>query len=135
MLTLSLVFSLTLSAQKIKVKGDVGTVDGATYCQFEDDPMVRGSFYLNDTQGNQMLYYKWVVFEDLNYFEIYRPEDLENILFDEQAVTGHRKFILKRFYESKVLTPNGIDGEKLNQFASKMGMKFTEQKQAKMNRR
>lgn len=129
--------SLSAGAQKIKVKGDVGTIDGATICQFADDPATRGSFYVKDTQGSEMLYYKWVFFQELNlnYFEVYRPDDLSNILFEEQATTGFKKAMLTRFHQSGVISKDGLNDEKLDQFAQKLGKDFSRRREEWQNRR
>ncbi|MFP3340314.1 hypothetical protein R0J91_20205, partial [Micrococcus sp. SIMBA_131] len=69
-ITLSILFiSLaTFSyAQKVKIKKDVITINNESFGTIEDDESVRGSFYINDKNEKNLLYFKWVVSGTLNY--------------------------------------------------------------------
>ena len=127
-ITLSILFiSLaTFSyAQKVKIKKDVITINNESFGTIEDDESVRGSFYINDKNEKNLLYFKWVVSGTLNYYEIYKADDLDNILFEENAVMGFKKYMVKRLYNAEVLTTDGINNDKLSDFAKKMGKEFT----------
>ncbi|PWK20883.1 hypothetical protein [Xanthomarina spongicola] len=127
-ITLSIfLFTLVTTAygQNIKIKKDVITIDDQLFGIIEDDKSVRGSFYINGTNENNLLYFKWVVYGSLNYYEIYEANNLDNILFEENAVMGFKKYMVKRLFNAGVLTPSGIDEDKLSDFSKKMGKEFT----------
>ena len=127
-ITLSILFIsfFTFSyGQKVKIKKDVITVDKIEIGKIEDDKSVRGSFYINDLEDNNLLYFKWVVSGSFNYYEIYKANDLNNMLYEEQAVMGFRKYMVKKLYNAKALTSSGLDNNKLNDLANKMGKEFS----------
>ncbi len=127
-ITLAILFLsvVTISyGQKVKIKKSIITIDSEQYGKIEDDKSVRGSFYLNDLNDNNLLYFKWVVSGSLNYYEIYKADDLDNILYEEQAVAGFRKYMVKKLYNAKALIISGINNEKLNNFAKKIGKEFS----------
>ena len=126
-----LAFGGSVQAQKVKVKGDAALVDGAKVCGFEDDASTRGSFYINDLEGNQLLFYKWVYVQDmnLNYYEVYKPEDLNTILYEEQATTGFKKSVVQRLMAAKALSNEGINEENLAQHGAKLGKEFSRKRE------
>ncbi len=127
-LALSILFiSITANSfgQKVKIKKDVITIDKQEYGIIEDDKSVRGSFYINDLKDHNLLYFKWVVSDGLNYYEIYKADDLDYILYEEKAVIGFRKYMVKKLYNAKALTTSGLNPDKLNDLAKKIGKEFS----------
>lgn len=133
-MTALILLGLSASAQKVKVKGDVAEVDGMAVCLVKDDPSVRGSFYLNALDDTQLLYFRWVVDGDLNYYEVYDANDLDTILFEELATTGFRKNMVKKLYQAKVISAEGYSREKCSQHASKVGKEFTRKREERARR-
>ena len=79
-ITMAILFISLINAsygQKVKIAKDVITIDKEEFGKIEDDKAVRGSFYLNDLNDNNLLYFKWVLSGSLNYFEIYRADNLD----------------------------------------------------------
>ena len=111
--------------QKVKIKKNIITINKEEYGKIEDDKSVRGSFYINDLTDNNLLYFKWVTAGSLNYYEIYKADDLGNILYEEQAVMGFRKYMVKKLYNAKALIKSGLNPDKLNDLAKKMGKEFS----------
>ncbi len=129
-LKITLLFLFTLSTvisygQKVKIKKGIISINKQEYGKIEDDKSVRGSFYINDLKDSNLLYFKWIAVDGLNYYEIYKADDLDNILYEEQAVMGFRKYMVKKLYNAEALTKSGLDLTKLDNLAKKMGKEFS----------
>jgi len=125
-LTILIIAISTIStAQKIKIKKDNVFIDGELLCKFEKDTSTPGSYYLNDLENNNYLYFKWVTAGSLNYFEIYKADNLDNILFEENAVAGMKKYMIKKLYNSKIISHSGMNTEKLIIHSKKVGKEFS----------
>lgn len=112
-------------SQKVKIKKDIITIDKVEYGKIEKDDVSRGAFYINNLDGDNLLYLKWVDWGQYGYYEIYKADDLDNVLFETESGIGYKKWISKKLYSAKALTTEGINEEKLNQFAKKMGREFS----------
>ena len=111
--------------QKIKIKkGDV-LIEKQLTCKIEKDDVSRGAFYINSLNDEQLLYLKWIDWGEFGYFETYRASDLDNILFETESTIGFRKWIIKKLYNAKVISTEGLDNSKLISFSKKIGKEFT----------
>ncbi|WP_299114249.1 hypothetical protein [uncultured Winogradskyella sp.] len=124
LLVLVIVSSVSF-AQKIKIKKGNVTVDKVNTCKIEKDDVSRGAFYINNLQDEQLLYLKWIDWGQYGYMEIYKADNLDDILFETEVGIGYKKWIIKKLYNAKVLSSAGINEDKLNQFAKKFGREFT----------
>ncbi|MGV6830530.1 MAG: hypothetical protein ACWA5P_03080 [bacterium] len=111
--------------QKVKIKKNQVTIDKESICRVEKDDVSRGAFYINDLDDENQLYFKWIDWGEFGYFEAYRADDLDEILFETEAGIGYRKWIIKKLYKADVLTAAGIDQEKLDLFSKKIGKEFS----------
>lgn len=126
LLTLVAVFFIAVGySQKVKIKKGTITIDKVAYGKIEKDDVVRGAFYINNLSDENLLYLKWIDWGQYGYYEIYKADDLQNILFENEAFIGFKKWITKKLYNAKALTVDGIDEEKLNIFANKIGKEFS----------
>ena len=126
-LTTLLVILLTAQvslAQKVKIKKNIVTINKEAICMVEKDVVNSASFYINDMNNEQLLYLKWVNWGPDSYYEVYRADDIDNLLFDTDDGVGFRKWIIKKLYNTKVINSDGLDEEKLNQFSKKVGKEF-----------
>ena len=112
-------------AQKIKIKKGIATVDKEALCKIEKDDVSRGAFYINNLDDEQLLYAKWIDWGQYGYFEIYKANDLDTILFETEAGIGYRKWLVKKLYKAKALSNSGLDEEKLTVFSKKIGKEFS----------
>lgn len=124
---LLMIISISLFGQKIKVVEGIATIDKVEMCKFQDDPTVRFSFYVNNLKDSNILFFKWIDWdgEASGYFEVYKANDLENIYYETWSGLGIKKWIVKSFYESGILTSSGFDNQKLEVYAKKMGREYT----------
>lgn len=122
-----IILPLIASAQssKVKIKGGLASVDGVVLCQLEDDQTSTNSFYLNDIDGNQTLYFKWLNEDEMNYFEVYQASDKNDIIFEQKAVNDYQKWLIKSLHDAGVLTIGGIDWQALIPYATEYGHEFT----------
>lgn len=112
-------------AQKVKITDGVASVDKVDVCKIKDDQVRRLSFSLFTLQGEEELYFKWIEYGQFGYFEVYDAENLDDVLFETDAITGYRKWIVKQLYSAEVISADGVDEKQLQVFAKKMGKEHT----------
>lgn len=122
---LFILFASVSYGQDVALKNDIFTIDGQRFGEIEDDKSMPGCFYINDTTRTKLLYFKWVAVDDLNYFEIYKANDLGLLLFEQLAGTGFKKYMVKKLFNAQVLTGSAVDDQKLSDLAQKMGKEFS----------
>lgn len=126
LLVLSLFASPLVSmSQDITVKKDVVAVDGVEICVISDDPSVKGSFYVDDLTGSHLIYFKWIYLGDLNYFEIYDADNLDQLMFEEANVSGFKKAMMKKLYNAEVISIDGFDQKAFERHAASIGKGFS----------
>ena len=122
---LLLFLTITTSAQKVKIKKGTVSIDKEPTCKVKKDNSVRQSFYINSLDDEELLYLKWVDWGQYGYFEIYKADNLDSILFERPSVIGFRKGILKDLYNAKALSKNGLDEKNLEKISKKFGREFS----------
>lgn len=127
-----LLITLSVSAQKVRIKKGVVYVDKKETLRYEKDDISRGAFYINDLEGNELLYVKWIdikrSYAEYGYFEIYKADDLDNVLFEEPSFLGYSKNLIMRLYKSEAISKKGLNNENLHKFSKKIGRNISRQR-------
>ncbi|MEZ4795294.1 MAG: hypothetical protein R2773_07470 [Flavobacteriaceae bacterium] len=125
-LILALLLGVNIAnSQNVKIKKDIVSVDGEAICMVEKDDVNIASFYINDLENQQLLYFKWVDWGQYGYYEAYKADDLGFVIFETEPDIGFRKRIIKKLFKAKALIKNGLDQSKLDDFSNKMGKEFS----------
>lgn len=123
---LAIIASTQLSfGQNVKIKKTIVTIDKVELCKVVKDNLNIASFNIQDLQNEPKLFFKWVKWGQFGYYEVYRTNDYDNILFETDVATGYKKWIIKKLYNAKVLTSSGIDEDKLIEFSKKIGKEYS----------
>ncbi|MFD1063710.1 hypothetical protein ACFQ1Q_10680 [Winogradskyella litorisediminis] len=124
-LIIMLLISVIVFAQKIKVKKGIASIDKNPICKLQKDDISRGAFYINSLDDEELIYAKWIDWGEFGYFEVYDAKNLDEVLFETEASIGYRKWLIKTLYNGKALTNSGLNEEKLEVIAKKLGREFT----------
>ena len=131
---LTIVMSTAAYSQKIKIKRDIATVDDVAVCKVEDDEVNRGAYYFSNVEtGKKLLYFKWIDYGEFGYFEAYDADNLDDILFETEAVVGLKKWLVEKLYVTGALTSSGINKAKLGEFSKKKGREFSRRRSETRN--
>lgn len=125
MLLLLALATTGVHAQKVKIANGTASVNNEEVCKIKDDQVRRLSFSLFSLEGKEELYFKWIEYGQFGYFEVYDAENLDEVLFETDAITGYRKWIVKQLYSAEVISADGVDEKQLQVFAKKMGKEHT----------
>ncbi len=114
-------------AQTLDIKDKKILIDGVKLFEIKKDKVIRNSFYLNDINGKQRLYFRYVYWSDdkPSYYEAYHANALTTILFEEEYRGNFKRYIVKKLFNADVITILGIDEEKLKIVTQKIGKEFT----------
>jgi len=114
-------------AQELLIKNKTIIIDGFESFEIKKDKAIRNSFYLNAISGKQLLYFRYVYWNDNkpSYYEVYNANDMTTILFEEEYRLNFKRYIVKKLHNTEVITALGIDAKKLKIVALKIGKEFS----------
>jgi hypothetical protein len=122
-------FTMTLSAQTIKIKDDIATVDGTPYCIIEKSGTLVNNYSIKSLDKNELIYIKTEVLnlpsKEVQTYHVVTILETEET-FEIEVRFGMAKFLVKEFYDNKVIQENKINPDGLKKFKIKYAGNFRE---------
>ncbi|WP_289043672.1 hypothetical protein [uncultured Olleya sp.] len=142
---LFLLFTFSVTAQKVKIKKGKVFIDKVEYVLTEEDKLSDDSFIISNLKGEELFYLKYKYYSDPNlrrdtnpngtvvYFEL-MSKDLETIYFEAEphpslSAMGMSKKTYKILYNGEVINKDGtINKDNLETVSKKIGFEFSKKR-------
>ncbi|MDO6595919.1 hypothetical protein Q4512_03270 [Oceanihabitans sp. 2_MG-2023] len=142
---LFILFTFSVTAQKVKIKKGKVFIDKVEYVLTEEDKLSDDSFIISNLKGEELFYLKYKYYSDPNlrrdtnpngtvvYFEL-MSKDLETIYFEAEShpslsAMGMSKKTYKILYNGEVINKDGtINKDNLETVSKKIGFEFSKKR-------